>query len=141
MTRYLKPEDEARVHKTPPPAIETSEPEMAPEVPKEGVRVLQVSAGNAAVGRYLRAQQDASSETPTSVSPDTQRRIDARIGSGSPLEPSLREEMEPEVGADLTGARLHSDSPSHDLADRLDATAFTQGRDVFLGAGVHPASR
>lgn len=51
--------------------------------------------------------------------------------------------MEEGFGADLSGVRIHDDSRAHTLSETFHATAFTSGRDIFLGqkaAGL-PASQ
>lgn len=56
-------------------------------------------------------------------------------GGGAPLAPSVRSRLEPGLGADLSGVRLHSDSAAHETAHALKARAFTHGQDIWLGAG------
>ncbi len=59
----------------------------------------------------------------------------ANKGAGSPVSQSLRQEMEPKLGADLSQARVHTDGPAQTAAHALQARAFTQGSDVYLGHG------
>jgi hypothetical protein len=56
-----------------------------------------------------------------------------RLG-GAPLEPSARARLERSLGGDLSGVRLHRDPAAERVADALDATAVTSGRDIFLGS-------
>jgi hypothetical protein len=56
-------------------------------------------------------------------------------GSGKPLEPATRSAIESGLGADLSAVRVHADEASNKAADALNARAFTQGKDVFLGQG------
>jgi hypothetical protein len=65
----------------------------------------------------------------------TQQRIEAERAGGRPLDEETRSEMEPILGVQLSGVRLHDGKSVARLARDLDATAFTQGRDVFLGEG------
>jgi hypothetical protein len=56
---------------------------------------------------------------------------------------ALMDAMEEGFGADLSGVRVHDDSRAHTLSETFRATAFTSGRDIFLGraaAGL-PASQ
>jgi hypothetical protein len=52
-----------------------------------------------------------------------------------PLPPALRSRLEPQMGFDLGGVRLHTDSDAASLASHLRAHAFTVGRHVFFAAG------
>ncbi|MBI4575241.1 MAG: DUF4157 domain-containing protein [Planctomycetes bacterium] len=54
---------------------------------------------------------------------------------GEPLEAGLRSRMESELGADLSGVRVHTGRVAARLAERLGAEAFTLGRDVYFGEG------
>ncbi|HEX9106421.1 MAG TPA: DUF4157 domain-containing protein, partial [Longimicrobiales bacterium] len=72
------------------------------------------------------------------VSPDAAgvaEGIRAQAGGGSALDDGLRAEIEPVVGEDLRGVRLHTDAHADDLARAVHAQAFTSGRDLFFRAG------
>lgn len=103
------------------------------------VMSLQASIGNAAVGQLFGARERAAVEAPYEVSPETQDAIDA-AGAGQALDGSLRSEMEAIAGASLGDVRLHRGGEADTLARSLGATAFTQGRDVFLRSDRDPAS-
>jgi hypothetical protein len=53
--------------------------------------------------------------------------------SGAPLNPDLRQRLEPALGADLGPVRVHSSPADRDLAHSLGAQAFTHGRHIWLG--------
>jgi Domain of unknown function (DUF4157) len=55
-------------------------------------------------------------------------------GAGLPLEPALREYMEPRFGVDLGAVRLHTGGDAARAARELNARAFTAGRDIVFGA-------
>nr|WP_269749913.1 DUF4157 domain-containing protein [Polyangium fumosum] len=54
---------------------------------------------------------------------------------GSPLEPGTRSRMESRFGVDLGAVRIHEGARAAEAADRLDARAFTLGRNIVLGDG------
>jgi hypothetical protein len=56
-------------------------------------------------------------------------------GGGEPLPPKVRARMEPEMGADLSGVRLHAGGDSATAAKSLNARAFTIGSDVHFNHG------
>lgn len=53
-------------------------------------------------------------------------------GSGSPLPASARHRIEPHVGANLSGVRIHNDASAHQATSNLQARAFTHGNHIFL---------
>jgi hypothetical protein len=68
--------------------------------------------------------------------PPTADRIRALAGSGAPLPPDLRTRFGSELGADLSGVRLHTGAEADRLARSLDARAFTSGSDIFFREGA-----
>lgn len=67
---------------------------------------------------------------------DTGRRIAAARSGGSPLPSTVRAPMESALGADLGAIRVHEGPSARDLSDRIQAKAFTVGRDVFFRDGL-----
>ena len=57
--------------------------------------------------------------------------------SDQALSPRQRAFYEQHFGHDFSHVRIHTDARSADLADALNAEAFTFGRDIYLGAGSH----
>jgi len=53
-------------------------------------------------------------------------------GSGSPLPTATRDRIEPHVGANLSGVRVHNDAKANQAASNLNARAFTHGNHIFL---------
>lgn len=56
-------------------------------------------------------------------------------GPGQPLDPALRAEMEHRFGTDFSQVRVHTDANAAKTADRLNAQAYTVGRDIAFAAG------
>jgi Domain of unknown function (DUF4157) len=54
---------------------------------------------------------------------------------GSPLPPSVRAAIEPGLGVDLGGVRVHDGAQAHDATALLQARAATYGSHLFLGRG------
>jgi hypothetical protein len=63
------------------------------------------------------------------------KHIQAEKGSGRPLEPQVRAEMESAFGQDFGDVRVHTDTTADRLAKELRARAFTTGQDVFIRSG------
>ena len=57
------------------------------------------------------------------------------LGPGQPLDSATRAFFEPRFGADLSGVRLHTGGEAVQLNRAINAQAFTQGRDIYLGEG------
>ncbi|NOY63150.1 MAG: DUF4157 domain-containing protein, partial [Gammaproteobacteria bacterium] len=56
-------------------------------------------------------------------------------GSGSVLNESVRAHVEPVLGADLSGVRVHSGAAAQVASQSLNAKAFTHQNNIFLGKG------
>lgn len=59
-------------------------------------------------------------------------------GAGAPLNNSIRAQIEPTLGANLSGVRLHNDKKAQNAAAEIQAKAFTNRNNIFLGAGQSP---
>ena len=55
---------------------------------------------------------------------------------GRPLDPGTRELMEARLGHDFSRVRVHTDPKAAQAARHINATAFTVGHDVVLGANA-----
>jgi hypothetical protein len=75
------------------------------------------------------ADNDADADTSTAAHAISHK------DAGSPVDSSLRNALEPRMGADLSGARVHNDNSANKAADSVNARAFTHGSDIFLGTG------
>ena len=109
---------------------------------------LQSQVGNASIARLLaqRAEEDelaAKHETVGieggPVGPDTEARIQAMRGGGSPLDEGTRSTMEDSFGASFGDVRVHADTDADMLNRRLTARAFTTGSDIFLRHDSSPS--
>jgi hypothetical protein len=56
-------------------------------------------------------------------------------GSGSPIEPALRRDMERRFDADFSSVRIHSGPAAEESASEVDAQAYTVGHSIVFGAG------
>ena len=54
---------------------------------------------------------------------------------GAPLDSAVRGRMEKQLGADLSGAKIHTGGESSEAAKDIGARAFTVGQDVHFGSG------
>lgn len=56
-------------------------------------------------------------------------------GSGAPLPPTVRSDVERGLGTDLSHVRVHDDPTARNAADAMGARAYTSGADIYLGSG------
>jgi outer membrane protein OmpA-like peptidoglycan-associated protein len=59
----------------------------------------------------------------------------ALASPGRPLDPALRQDMEPRFGYDFSRVRVHSDGAAAKSARDVNARAYTVGQDIVFGAG------
>jgi hypothetical protein len=129
--------------------------------PLHPILTLQHTIGNRAVGRMIQAklkigqpgdkyEQEADrlaeavvrmpssqTEPEVTVSNRVQSQIDSLRGGGQPLPESVRSFFAPRFGRNFSGVRMHTDTHAADMAQSLNARAFTVGRAVVFGAGQY----
>lgn len=74
------------------------------------------------------------------LSDDLASRIQAKRGSGAPLDTSTRTAMESAFGTSFEDVRVHADAESDQLNRRISAKAFTTGSDIFFRQGGYDPS-
>jgi Domain of unknown function (DUF4157) len=72
----------------------------------------------------------AGSAAPSTVPDD----VASALGAGRPLEPSVREWVEPGFGVDFSRVRVHTDARATESARAVNARAYTLGQDVVFAA-------
>jgi Domain of unknown function (DUF4157) len=66
-----------------------------------------------------------------------QQQINAERGGGQPLPGKLNSLFESRLGHDFSDVRVHASGAAPEMADKLNARAFTTGRDIFFGSGEY----
>ncbi len=94
------------------------------------------SCASCAAGPEETIQRKSASSEDTTGRSDGIRSI-YTADAGAPLSHETRALMEPRFGADLSRARVHSDSRAAESARSVDALAYTVGRDIVFGAGQY----
>jgi hypothetical protein len=73
---------------------------------------------------------------------DFEKQLNQARGGGRPLDAAFRAKIEPAMGADFGGVRVHTDSSADQMSQSIQAKAFTTGQDVFFRQGAYdPGSR
>lgn len=65
-------------------------------------------------------------------------RIQQSQSGGDPLPRGIRDTLEPRLGVDLRGVRVHTGGEAAQLSSSLGATAFTHKNHIFYGANQSP---
>ena len=99
--------------------------------PASPLASLHRTAGNAAVGKLVRALAEPS--VPPSVRTEVQR-------GGQPLDPAVRADMEHRMGEDLSTVRVHADVQAGASARAAGAHAYTFGDHVVFDADAYAPS-
>jgi hypothetical protein len=76
------------------------------------------------------------------TSPSFKQQLSRTAGQGKALPPKTREEFEPLFGASFDSVRIHTGAESKQLAQSIQAKAFTHGNHIHFGTGeFNPTSR
>lgn len=98
-------------------------------------QVLAAPTNTAVSDSPLRIQRRAGQATAgTETAPVSVDRVLA--GSGRPMEPALRHDMEQRFGHDFSRVRVHSGAAAEQSAREVSANAYTVGRNIVFGAGL-----
>ena len=71
------------------------------------------------------------------VQGDFETRLNSARGGGSPLDNAFRAKIEPAMGADFSGVKVHTDTEADRLSRSIQAKAFTTGQDIFFRQGEY----
>ena len=96
---------------------------------------LQRQYGNRYVQRVL--AQARKTGGAAEASSEVEHAIQRARSSGQALDSGVRAQMEPALGADFSGLRVHADAQADKLNRSLNARAFTTGQDIFFRQGEY----
>lgn len=83
------------------------------------------------LGPHVCVQRQANA---AGVAPEAPSLVQEALNSpGRPLDSETRSFMEPRLGYDLSGVRVHNDGPANESARALHASAYTTGSHVVFG--------
>lgn len=94
---------------------------------QSSVMHLQRAAGNASVSAFVQREEDDRHPVKDVV----------ESGSGRPLEPEVRVDMEQRLGHDFSDVRVHTDPKAADSAKAVQARAYTSGSNVVFDDGQY----
>ncbi|RFC37560.1 MAG: protein of unknown function (DUF4157) [Candidatus Nitrotoga sp. LAW] len=117
-------------------SIGASNDPLEQEADRIADQVLAAPANTPISGTPLRIQRfTAQSMGQADIAPASVDRV--LSGSGRPLEPALRQDMEQRFGHDFSRVRVHSGGAAEKSARDMDASAYTVGRDIVFGVGSY----
>lgn len=108
-----------------------------------GIRRSATDRQPQAAGRGVparRIRRSVIGATGGAVDADTESRIHGAGGMGRTLDPEVQRDFGAAMGADLSNVRVHAGAESRELNDRLQAKAFTVGRDIHFRDGLPDTS-
>lgn len=100
---------------------------------QDDMLAMQSVLGNRTVSQLL---ESGASERPLSANgiPPIVNEV-LKSGSGQPIEPVVRAEMEMRFGHDFSRVRVHTDTKAAESAKMMSAKAYTVGQDIVFGSG------
>ena len=133
------PEHESIAEKSTVAALRTVQPAPAiaatPANATGAVLQMQRVYGNRCVQRMLQLARQGEGER--GVPDEVEASIQAARGGGQALDRAVRAQLEPALGADFGGVRVHADRRADGLSEALGARAFTTGKDIFFRQGEY----
>jgi hypothetical protein len=106
-----------------------------PASAQESLLRLQRTYGNRYVNRVIDLSRKGHGEG--DVAPEVEADIQRERGAGQALDSAARAQMEPAMGADFSGVRVHTGGQADTLNRNLSARAFTTGQDIFFKQGEY----
>jgi len=106
-----------------------------PASAQESLLRLQRTYGNRYVSRVIDLSRKGHGEG--DATPEVEAGIQRERGGGQALDSAARAQMEPAMGADFSGVRVHTGGQADALNRNLSARAFTTGQDIFFKQGEY----
>lgn len=98
----------------------------------------ELPAGGAGMGDPDNFGHAPSSESDVGArDADNPLAIQSRLGTGTPLDSSVRARMESIMGMDFSHVRVHTDARAAQLSSKEDARAFAVGNHIAFGSGEY----
>ncbi len=120
-------------------AVNTPGDRYEQEADRIAEQVLSGPAGGRTAAAGLSIQRfSPGSQAQAQAPPGNVERVLA--GSGTPLLPALRQEMEQRFSYDFSRVRIHSDGEAEQSARAINANAYTVGRHIVFGGGRYAPS-
>ena len=114
------------------PAIQTMSEEEEKEAPEVQSKCDECE-NEETKGRLQRKSHVSQPQASSQVS----SQIKQSRGKGRPLPPKVRAEMEAGLGASFKDVNIHTNSQAAELNQKLQAQAFTHGKDIFFNSGKY----
>lgn len=114
-------------------AVGSSHDQLELEADRVAEQVLEGPGHPAHHGASMRIQRfTGRASEGTEIAPASVHRVLA--GAGTPMAPTLREDMEQRFGHDFSRVRVHSGGAAAQSAQEVNANAYTVGHDIVFGA-------
>jgi hypothetical protein len=119
---------------------QTNDP-LEKEADQVSEKVMQMPeskiAGKSISQQISPAVQRKSEIQPSEETSNLTTKIDGLKGGGEPLSQKTKDFFEPRFGKDFSKVRIHTDTNANQLAQSIQARAFTKGNDIVFGRGEY----
>ena len=109
--------------------LQTSEP--GDKLEKEADQMADLASGSLGLEEENMALEGSVEDA------TVEEKIRKSAGSGQPLEPGTRAEMENKLGADFSEVNIHSNPDAGNLNHTLGSQAFTHRKDIYFNEGKY----
>lgn len=116
-----------------------SQPQDSSEIQAEKV-ANAVSNGDMSLSRMMMTQTGAEINMfgeggMLSTTPEFNEQLESTKGKGTKLSDETRHDLEEYFGTDLSEVNIHTGSEAEELAEGINAKAFTHGQDIYFNEG------
>lgn len=122
--------------------LQVSNPSDAQELVADKVAKKVVSGETAIVdsGSNAGSLQPKADSGGVTASAELQNTLDSSKGGGQALDDATKSMMGEQMGADLSGVKIHNDNTAHQMSESINAKAFTHGEDIYFKQGNYNTS-
>ena len=103
----------------------------------DAATTLQQSVGNQAVQNMVIQHKASKGAGPSPVDEDVAQQIRSEKGGGQQVDRAVADKTSQAVNQDVSGAKVHTDDKADQLAESVNARAFTTGNDIFFRKGEY----
>jgi hypothetical protein len=112
-----------------------------PRIRRSATVGTQPSSGGSRIRRSATVESQSSGEiigaAGGATDPALSADIDIARRGGQNLEPSVQAVVQRAIGHDVSDVKIHTDARADQVAQRIQASAFTIGRDIFFAGGQY----
>jgi hypothetical protein len=109
----------------------------ADRIAEEVMRMPEETVNRPPAPPVITATAISGSDRAVAADADFAHQLQTSRGRGWPMPLAVREAFEAKLGADFSSVRVHTDPEADQLSQAIQATAFTQGQDIYFAGGQY----